>query len=75
MDSRVVDHSGLEAIDALASKYEAAGKRLHLRHLSPDCQKLLAKAGNLVEVSVLEDPDYEIAVDYGQTFEGPAKSA
>jgi SulP family sulfate permease len=41
IDSRVVDHSGLEAIDALASKYEAAGKRLHLRHLSPDCQRLL----------------------------------
>ncbi|NVK34897.1 MAG: SulP family inorganic anion transporter [Rhodobacteraceae bacterium] len=64
MESRVVDHSGLEVIDALASKYEAAGKRLHLRHLSPDCQKLLAKAGNLVEISVLEDPDYEVAVDY-----------
>ena len=74
MDSRVVDHSGLEVIDALASKYEAAGKRLHLRHLSPDCQKLLQKAGNLVEVSVLEDPDYEVAVDYGETFEKPAKS-
>ena len=69
IDSRVVDHSGLEAIDALASKYEAAGKKLHLRHLSPDCKRLLAKAGNLVEVSVLEDPDYEIAVDYGHTFD------
>ncbi|WP_299480917.1 SulP family inorganic anion transporter [uncultured Roseibium sp.] len=75
IDSRVVDHSGLEAIDALASKYEAAGKRLHLRHLSPDCKRLLAKAGNLVEVSVLEDPDYEIAVDYGQTFEAPEKAS
>ncbi|WP_420411488.1 SulP family inorganic anion transporter [Roseibium sp.] len=74
LDSRVVDHSGLEAIDALASKYEAAGKRLHLRHLSPDCQKLLHKAGNLVEVSVLEDPDYEVAVDYGHTFDAPEKA-
>ena len=68
IDSRVVDHSGLEVIDALASKYESAGKRLHLRHLSPDCQRLLEKAGNLVEVSVLEDPDYEVAVDYGDAF-------
>ncbi len=75
MDSRVVDHSGLEVIDALASKYEAAGKRLHLRHLSPDCQKLLAKAGNLVEVSVLEDPDYEVAVDYANVFEEADKKA
>ena len=70
IDSRVVDHSGLEVIDALASKYLAAGKRLHLRHLSPDCQRLLEKAGNLVEVSVLEDPDYEVAVDYGHKFDG-----
>lgn len=75
IDSRVVDHSGLEAIDALASKYVAAGKRLHLRHLSPDCQKLLSKAGNLVEVSVLEDPDYEVAVDYGHRFNEPEKTS
>ncbi|WP_040617310.1 SulP family inorganic anion transporter [Roseibium sp. TrichSKD4] len=75
IDSRVVDHSGLEAIDAVAAKYLAVGKRLHLRHLSPDCQKLLTKAGNLVEVSILEDPDYEIAVDYGDAFVEPtAKS-
>jgi len=76
IDSRVVDHSGLEAIDAIASKYLQAGKRLHLRHLSPDCQKLLDKAGNMVEVSVLEDPDYEIAVDYGHKFDaaGPQKA-
>lgn len=75
IDSRVVDHSGLEVIDAVASKYESAGKRVHLRHLSPDCQKLLDKAGNMVEVSVLEDPDYEIAVDYGHKFEGTTKTS
>ncbi|WP_346910701.1 SulP family inorganic anion transporter [uncultured Roseibium sp.] len=75
IDSRVVDHSGLEAIDALASKYEAAGKRLHLRHLSPDCQKLLEKAGTLVEVSILEDPDYEVAVDYGHKFDPVEKAS
>ncbi|WP_190289819.1 SulP family inorganic anion transporter [Roseibium aggregatum] len=74
IDSRVVDHSGLEVIDALASKYEAAGKRLHLRHLSPDCQKLLEKAGSLVEVSILEDPDYEVAVDYGHKFDPVEKA-
>lgn len=68
LNSRVVDHSGLEAIDALAQKYQAAGKKLHLRHLSPACVKLLEKAGDLVEVSVLEDPDYDIAVDYGAKF-------
>ena len=61
--SRVGDHSGLEAIDTLAERYLNAGKTLHLRHLSPECRKLLHKAGNLVEVNVIEDPTYHVAVD------------
>jgi SulP family sulfate permease len=62
-NSRVGDHSGLEAIDTLAERYLNAGKTLHLRHLSPECRKLLHKAGNLVEANVIEDPTYHVAVD------------
>ncbi len=69
-ETRVLDHSGLNAIDALAEKYKRAGKNLHLRHLSPDCRALLKKAGDLVEVSVIEDPKYGLAVDYGARFDG-----
>lgn len=61
--SRVVDHSALQAIDAVAAKYEAAGKRLMLRHLSRDCHALLAKAGQLI-VDADDDPSYRIATDY-----------
>jgi len=61
--SRVYDHSAIEAIDALAERYFKANKRLHLRHISPECQKLLTKAGNLVEVNVIEDPKYFVADD------------
>ena len=61
--SRVADHSGLEAIDTLAERYVRRGKRLHLRHLSPECRKLLRRAKDLVEVNVIEDPDYHIATD------------
>jgi len=61
--SRVYDHSALEAIDALAERYLNAGKNLHLRHLSPECRELLSKAGNLVEVNVIEDPKYHVADD------------
>lgn len=61
--SRVADHSAIEAIDNLAEKYIRAGKKLHLRHLSPECKLLLSKAGNLVEVNVLEDPTYHVADD------------
>lgn len=62
-NSRVVDHSAIEAIDALAEKYRKAGKTLHLRHLSEDCRLLLHKAGDMVEVNVLEDPHYAVADD------------
>lgn len=61
--SRVYDQSGLEAINWLAEKYQAAGKRLHLTHLSPECQRLLDQAGDLVEINVSEDPQYHIATD------------
>lgn len=61
--SRVYDQSGLEAINTLAERYLKLGKRLHLRHLSADCQKLLDKAGKLVEVNISEDPHYHIATN------------
>ncbi|MEO0608646.1 MAG: STAS domain-containing protein, partial [Pseudomonadota bacterium] len=63
MRSRIVDQSALQAIEDLAAKYEAKGKTLKLRHLSRDCHTLLSKAGQLM-VDSLDDPDYEIAVDY-----------
>ena len=63
MRSRVVDQSALQAIEDLAAKYESKGKTLKLRHLSKDCHQLLSKAGQLMVDSV-DDPDYELAVDY-----------
>ncbi|NOD46872.1 MULTISPECIES: SulP family inorganic anion transporter [unclassified Ruegeria] len=62
-ESRVVDQSALQAIENIAAKYEAAGKRVMLRHLSRDCHKLLNKAGHLM-IDSDDDPDYELAVDY-----------
>ncbi len=62
-NSRVTDHSAIEAIDSLAEQYIKAGKKLHLRHLSEECKQLLDKAGSLVEVNRLEDPSYHVADD------------
>lgn len=61
--SRVADHSAIEAIETLAERYNKAGKTLHLRHLSPDCLALLTKAGSLVEINHIEDPNYRVADD------------
>lgn len=63
-DSRVVDQSALQAIEAVAAKYEEVGKRVQLRHLTHDCHRLLTNAGHLI-VDSDDDPDYEIATDYG----------
>ena len=62
-NSRVADHSAIEAIDSLAVQYIKAGKKLHLRHLSEECRQLLDKAGDLVEVNRMEDPNYHVADD------------
>lgn len=61
--SRVADHSAIEVIDTLAERYTKLGKNLSLRHLSPECRKLMTKAGDLVEVDVIEDPKYHVATD------------
>lgn len=62
-NSRVVDQSALQAIEALAARYEAEGKALQLRHLSRDCHALLNRAGQLI-LDMDDDPDYGLAVDY-----------
>jgi len=84
-NSRVMDHSALEAINALASKYGALQKRVHLRGLSSDCSALLAKLNGganppyeLIEPNPATDPVYEVAVSgmYDQTkFPGGAGGA
>lgn len=63
MNSRVVDQSALQAIEALAKKYQDVGKSLQLRHLSPDCHRLLNRAGQLM-IDSDDDPHYGIAVNY-----------
>ncbi|MES2475160.1 MAG: SulP family inorganic anion transporter [Verrucomicrobiota bacterium] len=66
-EARVCDLSGLEAIKALAGRYQKLGKSLELRHLSPDCGRMLARAGDLVQVKVAEDdPIYLVARIPGQ---------
>tara|TARA_B110000285_G_scaffold29960_1_gene30539 strand:+ start:492 stop:2159 length:1668 start_codon:yes stop_codon:yes gene_type:complete len=60
---RVMDLSGLEAINVLGERYKNAGKNLRVRHLSPDCQQMLEKAGSLVDIEVLpDDPHYSVAL-------------
>ncbi|MCR9252497.1 MAG: SulP family inorganic anion transporter [bacterium] len=66
IESRVTDHSGIEAIDNLAHKYLKLGKQIKLTHLSPECKTLLLKAdpkfNDIIETSI-DDPRYYVATD------------
>ena len=59
--SRVMDHSAIEAINSLTEKYLKAGKKLHLKHLSPDCRRLIQNAEKVVDINVIEDPKYFVS--------------
>ncbi len=62
-ESRLVDMSAIEAVNKITERYRNVGKKLHLKHLSKDCQRLLANADDIIEVNLLEDPTYKVVVD------------
>lgn len=59
-DSRVADMSGIEALNKLTERYLIAGKKLHLKHLSPDCRTLLKNAEDVIVVNIIDDPKYGV---------------
>jgi sulfate permease, SulP family len=62
-NAKVLDFSGVEAIDSLVKKYEDSGRNLLLRHLSADCKKILKKAGPHCTYEE-DDPTYKVAINY-----------
>ncbi|HEV7347651.1 SulP family inorganic anion transporter [Telluribacter sp.] len=62
-ESRVADMSGIEALNRITERYQKVGKKLHLKHLSPDCLRLIKNAEKVVDVNIIEDPTYKLAVD------------
>lgn len=70
IESRVSDHSGIEAIKSIADKYLDQGKEVKLIHLSPDCKALILKANpefdTMIETSI-DDPRYHVVTDLMDT--------
>ncbi|MDZ7900390.1 MAG: SulP family inorganic anion transporter [Arcicella sp.] len=62
-ESKITDMSAIEAVNKLTERYLKIDKVLHLRHLSDDCRKLLQNADKVIEVNVMEDPTYKVAID------------
>lgn len=66
IESKVSDHSGIEALENLADKYIALGKEIKFTHLSQDCIALLLKANpgfNKVIETSIDDPRYYVVSD------------
>lgn len=62
-ESRIVDMSAIETLNKLTERYQKNGKTIHLKHLSPDCRKLLKNADEIIDVNILEDPNYKVVSD------------
>ena len=62
-ESRVADMSAIEALSRITARYAEAGKKVHLRHLSPDCRRLLDRADAIIEVTHFDDPTYKVVTD------------
>jgi len=62
-DARVMDISGVEAVDAITKKYLEAGKTVKIRHLSAECKSIMKNAGQFCTYEE-DDPKYKVAYDY-----------
>lgn len=63
IESKVNDHSGIEALRSIIHKYMDLEKSIKLTHLSPECIDLLLKAEPDLESHIersIEDPRYHV---------------
>ena len=75
VEARVSDHSAIEAIFNLVEKYQAANKKITLKHLSKDCKDLLYKASPIftdIIINDIDDPRYHLAAN-PEKFPKPLK--
>ena len=62
-ESRVVDMSAIESLNKIKERYQKVGKKVHLKHLSPDCRQLIKNAEEIIDVNVIEDPTYGVMLN------------
>lgn len=62
-ESKITDMSAIDAVNKITERYAAVGKKIHLKHLSSDCIDLLKNAEAIIDVNIMEDPTYKVAVD------------
>ena len=62
-ESKITDMSAIDAVNKITERYAKLNKTVHLRHLSADCKELLKNADEVIEVNIMEDPTYKVAID------------
>lgn len=62
-ESKITDMSAIDAVNKITERYASIGKKVHLKHLSSDCIDLLKNAEAIIDVNIMEDPTYKVAVD------------
>ena len=62
-ESKITDMSAIDAVNKITERYAKVDKKVHLKHLSQDCRQLLQNADKVIEVNVIEDPTYKVAID------------
>lgn len=62
-ESKITDMSAIDAVNKITERYGKLNKTVHLQHLSADCRTLLKNADKVIDVNILEDPTYKIAID------------
>jgi len=63
-ESRIVDHSGIDAVHKVTERYDKAGKTVYIRHLSTSSKTLLEKAEKIININYADDdPSYKIVMD------------
>jgi len=62
-ESKIMDMSAIDAVNKMTERYAKINKTVHLRHLSGNCRQLLENAEAVIDVNILEDPTYKVAVE------------
>lgn len=63
-ESRIVDHSGIEAIHKVTERYQKLEKMFYIKHLSSSSRVLLKKADKIIKVNYTDDdPRYILVMD------------
>ncbi len=62
-ESKIADMSAIDAVNKITERYAKQNKKVHLKHLSPDCRRLLKNADKIIEVNIMEDPLYTVVQD------------